>query len=81
MTRAVPAFLTGFLVMGQGRFVHPRERRTMTPHEGARLQFLPDWLDLPWDLMRKEYAALIGNAVPPKLTYILALELLGGRGP
>ena len=74
--RPAPTITTGFLVMGQGRFVHPRERRTITPHEGARLQFLPDWLDIPQDLWRKDYATLIGNAVPPKLTYILGLELL-----
>lgn len=78
--RPAPTITTGFLVMGQGRFVHPTKPRTLTPHEGARLQFLPDWLSLPPDLLRKDYAALIGNAVPPKLTYVLALELLGTMG-
>ncbi len=33
---------TGFPYMGQGRFVHPRLPRTLTPHEAARLQFFPD---------------------------------------
>ena len=33
---------SGFGSMGQGRFVHPLVRRTLTPHEAARLQFLPD---------------------------------------
>ncbi len=34
---------TGFGSMGQGRFVHPGRRRTLTPHEAARLQTFPDW--------------------------------------
>ena len=78
--RPSPTITTGFLVMGQGRFVHPHQPRTMTPHEAARLQFLPDWSGLPDDLSRTDYATLIGNAVPPKLTYVLGLELLGTRG-
>jgi len=67
---------TGFLVMGQGRFVHPYEPRTLTPHEGARLQFIPDWVPVP-HRFRKDYGTLIGNAVPPKITYCLALGLAG----
>lgn len=66
---------TGFSYMGQGRFVHPRARRTLTPHEAARLQFFPDSFAFG-DLKRGEYGYLIGNAVPPKLTYVLALQLL-----
>ena len=75
-----PTITTGFMVMGQGRFVHPTRPRTLTPREGARLQFLPDWLGFPDDLLRKDYARLIGNAVPPKLTYLLGLELLAAPG-
>lgn len=66
---------TGFSYMGQGRFVHPRLRRTLTPHEAARLQFFPDRFAFG-QLKRSEYGYLIGNAVPPKLTYVLALHLL-----
>jgi DNA (cytosine-5)-methyltransferase 1 len=33
---------TGFGSMGQGRYVHPARRRTITPHEAARLQTFPD---------------------------------------
>ncbi len=71
-----PTITTGFLVMGQGRFVHPHKRRTLTPHEGARLQFLPDWFKFGELPRRSCYAQLIGNAVPPKVTYVIAVELL-----
>lgn len=70
-----PTITTGFTCMGQGRFVHPHERRTITPHEAARLQFFPDYFQFR-ELDRGSYKRLIGNAVPPKLTYVLALELL-----
>jgi len=70
-----PTITTGFTVMGQGRFVHPYERRTLNPLEGARLQFFPDWFDFG-ERTRKSYLKLIGNAVPPKMAYVLALELL-----
>jgi DNA (cytosine-5)-methyltransferase 1 len=66
---------TGFQVMGQGRFLHPSERRVITSHEAARLQFFPDFFDFGVG-SRKVYAKMIGNAVPSKLAYVLALELL-----
>jgi DNA (cytosine-5)-methyltransferase 1 len=59
---------TGFGSMGQGRFVHPRRARTITPHEAARLQMIPDFLDLSEVQSRGALATLIGNTVPPVLT-------------
>ncbi|GGS05765.1 putative BsuMI modification methylase subunit YdiO [Deinococcus sedimenti] len=70
-----PTITGGFMTMGQGRFVHPRCRRTLTPHEAARIQFIPDWFRFG-KRSRKDYATLIGNAVPPKLSYVAALELM-----
>jgi DNA (cytosine-5)-methyltransferase 1 len=67
---------SGFMCMGQGRFVHPYVRRTLTPREAARLQFIPDFFRFGDDVRLAALAEMIGNAVPPKLTYILALELL-----
>jgi DNA (cytosine-5)-methyltransferase 1 len=67
---------SGFTCMGQGRFVHPKRKRTLTPHEAARLQFLPDFFRIDEDLPRTALCEMIANAVPPKLTYLLALELL-----
>ena len=67
---------TGFGCMGQGRYVHPAERRTITPHEAARLQFIPDFFQFPTE-SRSALAKMIANAVPPKLSYVLTLGLLG----
>ena len=66
---------TGFGCMGQGRFVHPSRPRTVTPHEAARLQFIPDFFDFG-DTTRGALSRMIGNAVPPKLTYLISLALL-----
>lgn len=67
---------SGFLSMGQGRYVHPSQRRTITPHEAARLQYIPDFFHFGSVSRRTALAEMIGNAVPPKLAYILGLELL-----
>ena len=67
---------TGFSSPGQGRYVHPSRRRTLTPHEAARLQFFPDDFDFSGIRYRADLARLIGNAVPPKLSWIIGRELL-----
>lgn len=66
---------TGFGSMGQGRFVHPRKPRTLTPREAARLQFIPNFFDFVHGT-RTDVARMIGNAVPPRLSYVLSLALL-----
>ena len=72
-----PTITGGYDTMGRGRFVHPTERRTITPHEAARIQFFPDWFDFTsGETCRSGLAQVIGNAVPPKLTYVLALEMM-----
>lgn len=73
--RPSPTITTGFGSPGQGRFTHPREPRTLTPHEAARLQFIPDFFQIEID-KRKKLQKLIGNAVPPKMAFALSLELL-----
>jgi len=50
--------------------------RTITPHEAARLQFVPDFFTFGDQTPRTGLSEMIGNAVPTKLTYVLALELL-----
>ena len=42
LDRPAPTITTGFLTPGRGRFIHPTERRTITPHEAARIQGFPD---------------------------------------
>lgn len=62
--KPAPTITTGFTSMGQGRYVHPTQQRTLTPHEAARLQTFPDWFQ--WgDSRRTDLSTMIGNAVPP----------------
>ena len=67
---------TGFSSMGQGRYVHPSRRRTLTPREAARLQFFPDFFDFAVINERTIWNEMIGNAVPPKLTMVLGAILI-----
>jgi DNA (cytosine-5)-methyltransferase 1 len=67
---------TGYGSMGQGRYVHPARLRTITPHEAARLQTLPDFFDLGISSFRSTWAHVIGNAVPPLLGVHLGVPLL-----
>jgi DNA (cytosine-5)-methyltransferase 1 len=72
-----PTLTGGFDTMGRGRFVHPKRRRTITPHEAARIQGIPDFFDFSaLKGLRTALVETIGNAVPPKLSYVLALELM-----
>ena len=67
---------TGFLSPGRGRFTHPLQPRSLTPHEGARLQGFGDdfdWLQETETLTRGDYANLIGSAVPPQLGYVIGM--------
>ena len=66
---------TGFGSMGQGRYVHPKCRRTITPHEAARLQTFPDWFKFG-DAHRGVLASVIGNAVPPLLMREIGAAIL-----
>ena len=67
---------TGFGSMGQGRYVHPARRRTMTPHEAARLQTFPDWFRFGPNTRRGTLAKVIGNAVPPLLMVELGRRVI-----
>lgn len=73
--KPAPTITSGFGSIGQGRFCHPYARRTLTPHEAARVQFIPDFFKFSKGLNRVALQKMIGNAVPPKLTYIIGLEL------
>jgi len=72
--RPAQTITTGFGSMGQGRYVHPQRRRTITPHEAARLQAFPDWFDFGENTSRGVLSKAIGNAVPPFL-----MSRLGAR--
>ncbi len=73
--KPAPTITTGFGSTGQGRFVHPLRPRTITPHEAARIQFLPDFFSFGKSA-RTQLQKMIGNAVPSKAGYGLALGLL-----
>jgi DNA (cytosine-5)-methyltransferase 1 len=74
--RPAQTITTGFGSMGQGRYVHPSRHRTITPHEAARLQTIPDYVKLSLDERRGAWAQMIGNAVPPFLTRALGKVLI-----
>jgi len=74
--RPAQTITTGFGSMGQGRYVHPQRRRTITPHEAARLQTFPDWFDFGKNTPRGVLARAIGNAVPPLLMVELGRHLV-----
>ena len=67
---------TGFNCMGQGRYVHPSRRRVITPHEAARLQTLPDFVNFKEVQARKHLAKLIGNSVPPLLSFAIGKTVI-----
>ena len=76
--RPAQTITTGFGSMGQGRYVHPSKRRTITPHEAARLQTFPDWFDFGDGTRRGVLAKAIGNAVPPLLMVDLGRAIVRG---
>lgn len=67
---------TGFNCMGQGRYVHPSRRRVITPHEAARLQTLPDFVNFSAVSARTHLAKLIGNSVPPLLSFAIGKTVI-----
>jgi DNA (cytosine-5)-methyltransferase 1 len=67
---------SGFGSLGQGRFMHPSVRRTLTPHEAARIQGFPDYFKFDSAVSRTELAVIIGNAVPPALALTLVGRLI-----
>lgn len=70
--RPSPTITGGFGSTGQGRFVHSLFPRTLTPHEAARVQFFPDFFQFDHS-KRRDLQQVIGNAVPPRMGYVLAM--------
>ncbi len=67
---------SGFYSTSMGRYVHPSETRTLTAHEAARIQGFPDFYCFEEAKKRTSLAKILGNAVPPKLSYACVKELL-----
>lgn len=78
-----PTLTTGFVSPGRGRFIHPTERRVLTPREAARLQGFPDWFNFtPFadnPSKRGQLAKWVGDAVPSILGYVAGLSSLIDR--
>ena len=53
-----------------GRFVHPEANRLLTPRECARIQSFADDFRFQGSLVNQYY--MIGNAVPPKISFVIA---------
>ena len=68
---------SGFMSPGRGRFIHPKLPRTLTLHEGARIQGFPDSFDFGCvdgiEIARSTLARMIADAVPPALGAIFGL--------
>jgi len=73
--KPAPTITRGFGSNGQGRFVHPKIPRTLTPHEAARIQGFPDWFTFD-GVNRKTLQHVIGNAVHSKMAYAIGLTAL-----
>ncbi|MBU0688437.1 MAG: DNA cytosine methyltransferase [Gammaproteobacteria bacterium] len=59
---------------------HPIEKRIFSVREIARIQTFPDWFDFVGRTIKSKYQQ-IGNAVPPRLAYEMAVQIkavLGG---
>jgi len=52
-------------------FVHPDEARTISVREAARIQSFPDWFSFA-DASLTEAFKMVGNAVPPMLSSLIA---------
>lgn len=71
---------TGFNTPGRGRYIHPELRRTITPHEAARIQGFPDTFEFRMingaPLSRTNVSNMIGRAVPPQIGYAAGVAAL-----
>jgi len=65
----------GCLNPSKGRFLHPEEDRVITPREAALLQSFPEDYKFPVNIPKQALALLIGNALPPKFSYIQSLNI------
>jgi DNA (cytosine-5)-methyltransferase 1 len=73
---------TGLNSPGRGRYIHPTQRRTITPHEAARIQGFPDTFLFNGETIgRNSIAKLIGDAVPPLFGMIIGLAFVLAKAP
>lgn len=66
-----PTITTQFYNYGSGRFGHPEQNRALSIREGALLQTFPLEYDFGDHNSLSRIAKHIGNAVPPKLGFVI----------
>lgn len=66
-----PTITTQFYNYGSGRFGHPEQDRALSLREGALLQTFPRTYDFGKEFSISQLATHIGNAVPPRLGYVI----------
>lgn len=66
----------GCLNPSKGRFLHPVKNRAITAREAALLQTFPRRYKFPAKITKTSIALLIGNALPPKFSYIQSANIL-----
>lgn len=70
-----PTITTQFFNFGSGRFGHPEQNRALTIREGALLQTFPIDYDFGNNMPISALGRHIGNAVPPKLGYVIGAAI------
>lgn len=70
-----PTITGGCLNPSKGRFLHPEEDRTITAREAALLQTFPKDYKFPEGITKTSVSLLIGNALPPKFSYVQAKNI------
>lgn len=66
----------GCLSPSKGRFLHPEEDRVITAREAALLQSFKANYKFPKDISKTKLATMIGNALPPKFSYIQSKNIM-----
>lgn len=72
--KPAPTITTKFYSISNGRFAHPEQNRAISLREGATIQTF-DSTYLFFTNSIAKTAKLIGNAVPPNLSYLIASTL------
>lgn len=72
-----PTITTQFYNYGSGRFGHPSQDRALSLREGALLQTFPRSYNFGPDDSASKIGRHIGNAVPPRLGYVIGKAIKG----
>lgn len=65
----------GCLNPSKGRYLHPEQDRVITPREAAILQSFDPEYKFPLDISKSSLALMIGNALPPRFSYVQSLNI------